>query len=140
MDRESKIEYIRKGKFPFRPWDLTVYAAAVIAVVFILVSISRPKGETLKISYYDKGNVRQTVQINMNTDAEFDLFEKYSLFGEGRLIVIVKNGEAWVERADCPDKICMHMPHISRVGQQIVCQPYRVVLLVGRLDFGFIEI
>ncbi|MDR1093400.1 MAG: NusG domain II-containing protein [Clostridiales bacterium] len=133
---DAKIEKIRTSKFPFKLWDLPLYAALLAAAVFLAVSVARPKGETLEITYYDKQNTRRAVQVDLNKDDEFDLFVKYEVFGEGRLLVVIKGGEAWVEASECHNQICVHMGKISRVGQQIVCSPYRVFFAVGELKFG----
>ncbi|GHV02311.1 hypothetical protein FACS1894211_13480 [Clostridia bacterium] len=126
----NKIECIRKAKFPFKLWDLSVYAALIVAVVFLIVSLRSPKGGTLEIAYYDKQNMRQVREYDLNKDAEFDLFALSDIYGEGRLTVVVRGGEAWVEESGCHNQICVRMGRIGRVGQQIVCSPYRVVLRV----------
>ncbi len=48
----------------------------------------------------------------------------------GTHLVIVESGEVRVERADCPDGICMNHLPISKSGQSIVCLPYRLVITV----------
>ncbi len=48
----------------------------------------------------------------------------------GTHLVVVESGEVWVERADCPDGICMNHLPISKSGQTVVCLPYRLVITV----------
>ncbi len=44
--------------------------------------------------------------------------------------LVIKNGKAFVESADCPDKICVSHRAISNVGETIVCLPHKVVISV----------
>ena len=48
----------------------------------------------------------------------------------GSNILVVKNGEAWVSEANCPDKVCMGMGKISRNGEFIACLPNRLIVVV----------
>jgi hypothetical protein len=48
----------------------------------------------------------------------------------GDTVVIIKGGRAFVEDSPCPDKLCVHMPAISRPGQWIGCLPNRVFVRV----------
>jgi hypothetical protein len=48
----------------------------------------------------------------------------------GLTVVQVAQGEAWVEESDCPDKLCVRMGRISRVGESAVCAPNRVALTI----------
>ena len=43
----------------------------------------------------------------------------------------IKNKEAYMQSADCPDHICMRSDPISEAGESIVCLPNRVVLKVA---------
>lgn len=51
---------------------------------------------------------------------------------DGRVanIVVIKDGAAHMEDADCPDKLCVHQGAISRHGQTIVCLPHKLVVEV----------
>ena len=44
--------------------------------------------------------------------------------------VVIKAGKAFVEDSPCPDKLCVHMPAISKPGQWIACLPNRVFVRV----------
>ena len=46
----------------------------------------------------------------------------------GRNMLCIANGEACIQEASCPDKLCVHMGKISREGQSIVCLPNQVVI------------
>jgi hypothetical protein len=48
----------------------------------------------------------------------------------GETIVVISGGKARVEDSPCPDKLCVHMPAISKPGQWIACLPNRVFVRV----------
>lgn len=48
--------------------------------------------------------------------------------GTNRLII--KNGEATISQADCPDKLCVHQAAIKKNGESLVCLPHKVVIKV----------
>ena len=46
----------------------------------------------------------------------------------GECILIIKDGEAYMQEADCPNQICVHHSPISHKGESIVCLPNRVII------------
>ena len=48
----------------------------------------------------------------------------------GDTIVVIRSGKAFVQDSPCPDKLCVHMPAISRPGQWIACLPNKVFVRV----------
>lgn len=58
--------------------------------------------------------------------------------GERVNVLVIENGQARVEEADCPDLICAHHRPIKNVGDSIVCLPNKVVITVigdgGKVD------
>ena len=45
-------------------------------------------------------------------------------------VLVIKDGQAYVEKATCPDGICAGHKPISREGESIVCLPHKVVITV----------
>jgi len=76
-------------------------------------------------------------EITVAVDGE--AFGTYSLF-ENRVIevkndfgynrIIIDNGSAYMESADCPDKYCMTYHPISKTNESIICLPHRLVVRV----------
>ena len=58
-------------------------------------------------------------------------------------VLVIKDGEAYVESASCPDGICSSHRPISREGESIACLPNRVIINVraqkGDDDFDIIS-
>ena len=58
-----------------------------------------------------------------------DIDARYELCG-GTNILVVEGGEAYMESATCPDKICVNFGRVSRVGESIVCRPNDLIVTV----------
>lgn len=59
---------------------------------------------------------------------------------KGDNLLVIKNGKAWVEEAECPDKLCVHTGKISRNGETIVCLPNKIVVEVVNGEENEIDI
>ena len=47
--------------------------------------------------------------------------------GHGTNVLVIENGSAHMEEADCPDGYCKRQGTISRVNETIVCLPHKLV-------------
>lgn len=62
-----------------------------------------------------------------------EYYGTYSLSEDQKIVVeagnrlVIEDGMAFMEWADCPDGLCVHQGKISRLGETIVCLPNRVV-------------
>ena len=63
--------------------------------------------------------------------------ERYPLFQNGRYplnggsnILIIENGFAWLEDADCPDKLCVRQGKVHLDGQVITCLPNKLTVTI----------
>ena len=45
--------------------------------------------------------------------------------------LVIKDGKAYVEEANCPDGVCANHSPIHRDGESIICLPHRVVVSVS---------
>jgi len=74
-----------------------------------------------------------TVYVTLNAQpyAEYPLHRDgtYRLeASDGYNLLVVKDGETWIEEADCSTHACMQMGKISRAGELIVCLPHGFVV------------
>lgn len=46
--------------------------------------------------------------------------------------VVIAEGKARMEWADCPDQLCVHMNPIAKSGETLVCLPNEVIVRVVR--------
>lgn len=101
---------------------------AAVSLVGLAFFIFRDEGDTV------------TVTVDGAVYAEYSLAENTRLdirTGDGDSesnVLIIKDGEAYVESATCPDGICASHKPISREGESIVCLPHRVVITVHTSD------
>ena len=63
--------------------------------------------------------------------------ERYPLYQNGRYplnggsnILIIENGVAWLEDADCPDKLCVRQGKVHLDGQVITCLPNKLTFTI----------
>ena len=48
----------------------------------------------------------------------------------GKCVLVIQNGEVFMEEADCPNQICVHHAPIRYKGESIVCLPNRIIIEV----------
>lgn len=75
------------------------------------------------------------VYVGEQEYARFSVKEDRELLIEtenGTNRLILKDGEADVTEASCPDKICVHQSSISETGETIVCMPNRVIVTIEK--------
>jgi hypothetical protein len=80
----------------------------------------------------ERGNLVR-VEVDGNTYTVLALTQDTSLeikTEQGSNLLVIKDGEAYVAEADCPDKICAKHKPISKRGETIICVPHRVVITV----------
>ena len=58
------------------------------------------------------------------------LSEDTTLNINGKNTVTVKDGQVFMESADCPDQLCVHQKPLKLSGRDIVCLPNRVTVRV----------
>lgn len=49
-------------------------------------------------------------------------------------ILVIKDGEAFMTEADCPDGICVAHRPIKNTGESIVCLPHKIVVEIQSKD------
>ena len=63
---------------------------------------------------------------------------RYELNG-GSNILIIENGAAWLEDANCPDKLCVRQGRVHLDGQVITCLPNKLTVTI-RADNSEVEL
>lgn len=77
-----------------------------------------------------QGKARLTVMRDNETCGVYDLSEDQTLVLDTGNTFEIKDGEARMVYANCPDQICVHSRAISSVGESIVCLPNHVILKI----------
>ena len=120
VEGRLSLNYLR-----FRKTDFLIPAAGLVVAAAVLICSYFPvfgtaKGNTAVV--YVDGEEYGRYPLSQDTDIIIP--GKNGLNNE----LVIKNGEADIVDALCPDKICVHERKISRAGETLVCLPNRVVV------------
>ena len=96
---------------------IVIIAAAVLMYVFMSVNRSSP-GSSVRVTV--DGELYGEYDLNKDQTIEIKT-------GLGRNVLIIENGSAYMQEADCPDGYCIDQGKISRNTETIVCLPHKVV-------------
>lgn len=97
------------------------------AILLLVVALTAHTGEIVQIRV--AGQIVRSFPLSEN--------RTYEITGVngGTNLLVIRDGAAWIEEADCPDALCVGMGRIRRVGQSVVCLPHKVVVeIVGAAD------
>ena len=102
-------------------YDVLLVLALILvsSVLYFFVRYGADVGGTVRVSVGEDAAVEYPLSRNAS----------YSLNG-GTNVLIIKDGEAFIEEADCPDGLCIRQGRISRVGERIVCLPNKILVEV----------
>ncbi len=108
--------------------DIILAVAIIIlaAVGLISINVLKKDGNAVVIKIdgvkTEKYEITQNIKTTIKTGKD----------GEYENVLVIKDGKAFVESANCPDKVCVGHNAISFVGETIVCLPHKVVIeIVG---------
>ena len=65
------------------------------------------------------------MELPLSQDTRVELGEP----GHGNLLII-ENGTARVEQADCPDQVCVRQGAVHYNGESIVCLPHKLIVSI----------
>ena len=109
-----------------------IILAAVILVIavagLLLMNLNKTQGDfaVVKIDGVEKYRypLIENVTVDIVTGKE----------GENINILVIKDGEAFMTEADCPDGICVAHRPIKNTGESIVCLPHKIVVEIQSKD------
>ena len=142
MNREEKIEHIRKGKF-FAWGDAAVFAAAFLLIavftLFAFTGFGAAAADSFSVYYRDE-------KIFTASLAEEAVYEFYIEDGRGYVvayggtphedcnIIEVSGGKVRVREASCSDHVCVLFGATD--SGQINCLPHRMRIAAERSEGG----
>ena len=106
--------------------DIALIAAILLigGIIALVLLLTRKTGAFVEVRVDGK----TIASYPLNDDAEYDIVG----VDGGINHLIIRDGEAWVERASCPDGLCVNMGHIRYEGSSVICLPNKVVIeIVG---------
>ena len=103
---------------------ILIIALLLVGVITLVIwhfvySIS---GNFITVEHRD--NIIGTYPLNVDKEIEIE--------HRGQIVnkIIIEDGYCYMEKAECPDHLCIKQGKIDKVGQTIVCLPNRVVVTV----------
>lgn len=100
---------------------ILITAIVVVCIVWIICS-----------NFAGVKGAMAVVKVSGETVCTLNLYENTFVNIDGKnnikLKVVVKDGFAYVESSECPDKICVHKGKISKTNENIVCLPAEIVV------------
>ena len=97
---------------------------AIVALAGLFVFLFRQPGDTVVVTI--DGEHYATYSLNENMTVPIHTGQD----GGQINVLIIRDGQAYVQEASCPDGICAAHKPIHREGESIVCLPHRVVITV----------
>lgn len=105
---------------------ILIFAVLLVATVIgLLLALTGKEGDTV------------TVTVNGAPYGSYSLYENRTVeivTEAGTNCLVIKNGEAFVEAASCPDGICVAHRPIKSTRESIVCLPHGVVISILRAE------
>lgn len=99
--------------------------AAVLLIIGIIAYLCMKllPGTGSEVKVYVDG--KETASYRLETDGT------YEIKGEnGSNTLVIRDGEAMMKDADCPDRLCVKQGSINKNGESIVCLPHKVIVTV----------
>ena len=75
-----------------------------------------------------------TVTVEGKTVGSYPLsedLEKEIVTPYGKNVIVIKDGHAQITFADCPDGICSSHRPIKKNGENIICLPHKLVVVIS---------
>lgn len=123
QENENRTDSVRpeEGRRILRRADLFLILGVLLVGGFLCLwfFFSSPRGNTVTVRVGDEIVARYPLDVDGS----------YSLNG-GTNLLVIRDGRAHMERADCPDGLCIRQGEISREGERIVCLPNRVMVSI----------
>ncbi len=105
----------------FKKPDILVFLFVILlAAALLLLGIGEKESSTLCVTVDGKETL-YSLDEDFTTELE----------GSGiKLTLTVKDGQAYISKSSCDDKICVSSGKISRTGQIIVCAPAKISIKI----------
>ena len=101
--------------------DLILIAALLLlsGILYLVLRAGRQEGGVAVV----RVNGVETERHSLSVNGTFPL-------NGGSNILVIRDGQAWLSEANCPDLLCVKQGRIHYTGQVITCLPNRVTVTV----------
>lgn len=119
-----------KTEKPFYVRDFVAVAMVLAVLIASIVMLTAKKGGIVEV--YVDGKLTYSYALDKNRTFEVDC-------DNGKNVVEIKDGKVSVIDADCNNRACVKSKAISKKGEQIVCLPHKLIVVIkggseGELD------
>lgn len=104
---------------------LLIVGILVIAACFFIGNRLSAKEPAAIVEVTSEGTVVHEFPLNLEIEVTV---QGQSAAQKNHLVI--KNGQAFIQSATCPDKICVNHAPIRESGQTIVCLPNKMVVTI----------
>ena len=120
MDELTNMKEKKKRRMSKKDWVLIVVILCVAGLAFLLHEVIGAEGA---------GSV--TVKVNGKIEGVYSLAEDREIkINGGSNVLVIKNHEADMVDANCPDKLCVNQKPVSKNHESIICLPNKIVLKI----------
>ena len=110
-----------ENKNTFKKKDLFVIVGILVVALICLLIVELTKKDGASVLVRIDG--KEVATYSLEIDAEYEL-------NGGTNILCIKNKEAYLVDANCPDHLCVKQGKISKNGETITCLPNKLTITV----------
>lgn len=99
---------------------------AVAIILFIILKLTAKTGDTVEIAV----NGKVIKSFNLSDDIRYEIKTDSGNINT----LVIKENKAYIEYANCRDKICQNHAPINHEGDSIICLPHKVTITVCEGD------
>lgn len=94
----------------------------IALILFVFINFLNQKGQFVKVVL----NNQVYGVYSLDEDYKCTIYSSETDYN----ILVIEDGYAYVENADCPDQLCVHQKKISKQNEMIVCLPHKLVITI----------
>ena len=113
---------MKNNKFKKVDYIIIAFVAVVAVAIVAIYFFASKQGDYVSVKV--SGKEVATFKLGENTEY---VIQGYN---NGHNTLVIKNNQAYIKYANCPDKLCKKQGHISKVGESLICLPNKVVVQI----------
>lgn len=112
--------------------DFILFSILIIvcAAIFLGMFFLREEGNRIIVCQ----NGEELMELSLKDDGTY-VFEDDGLMNE----LVIENGMAYMQDANCRDLVCVHHGPISKVNETITCLPHKLIIYVVGEDISEVD-
>ncbi len=105
--------------------DIIVISVILVIslLVLLLISLTKKEGAFAVVEIKQKDGTVTVTEYSLALNGEYEL-------NGGTNVLVIENGEAYLNYSNCPDHTCENTGKIRYVGETIICLPNRLSITV----------